>query len=237
MKKALLGTIALVFAALGMYLAAGGAGSDEHESPVQLQSVDKSATSPGANSLPSVADMLQKLEQRLEREPDDAAGWNLLGRSYEFLGRHEEAGAAFEKAAALGYQQSANAPVAEAVIRGVVRLDPALSGKVVGNETVFVFARAVSGPRMPVAVLRKPASELPFEFVLDDSAAMNPEIKLSSYGQVIVGARLTATGDAVAHEGDLEGFSALVNVGSEEAVEVTIDQSVLMQVNGPAGEG
>ncbi|HUN51057.1 MAG TPA: tetratricopeptide repeat protein, partial [Candidatus Sulfotelmatobacter sp.] len=45
--------------------------------------------------------MVQQLADRLQRQPDDFAGWLKLGRAYQVLGRHQEASAAFDKAAAL----------------------------------------------------------------------------------------------------------------------------------------
>ena len=51
---------------------------------------------------------------------------------------------------------------------------PALAGKVALNDTVFIFARAVDGPRMPLAVLRVPARNCRSEFALDDSMGMAP---------------------------------------------------------------
>ncbi len=54
----------------------------------------------GANSL-VVSSMLQRLEDRLKSEPDDAEGWAMLGRSYFSLGRHAESAQAYAKANAL----------------------------------------------------------------------------------------------------------------------------------------
>jgi hypothetical protein len=240
MKAATTGLILLVFVAIGGYLAAGGAdtvNSDMVQQPRQTATVQSMPSNHEGKSLPAVEDMLGQLEQRLEREPDDAKGWSLLGRSYEFLGRTKEAEAAFARAEALGYQHRVSAKSRPASVRGVVRLDPALAGKVSGEETVFIFARAVSGPRVPVAVLRRTAKELPIEFELDDSMSMTPEYKLSGFGKVIVGARLSASGEAGASTGDLEGYSTVVDVNGSEEVVITIDQSVLTRASGIAGEG
>lgn len=185
------------------------------------------AAAPQAQSLPSVGDMLGQLEERLRREPDDASGWNLLGKSYEFLGRREDADNAFAKARELGYVEGNNGPAVEARVHGVVRLDPGLVNDVSETDTVFVYARAVSGPRMPLAVVRKSVSELPFEFELNDAMAMSPAAKLSQFKNVVVGARISSSGDAIPQAGDLEGFSDVVTVGQQDEVTVIISQAVI----------
>ena len=58
---------------------------------------------------------------------------------------------------------------------------------------------------MPLAILRRKASELPISFTLDDSTAMSPEMKLSKFAQVIVGARISKSGNAMPQPGDLIG--------------------------------
>ena len=74
-------------------------------------------------------------------------------------------------------------------IAGRVDLEAALASKVALSDTVFIFARAAEGPRMPLAVLRIPAKELPRDFSLDDSMSMAPGVKLSATPSVIVEAR------------------------------------------------
>lgn len=120
------------------------------------------------------------------------------------------------------------APIAAAdnvTISGTVELAPPLAARVEPNDTVFVFARPAAGSRMPLAVLRKQAKDLPLQFVLDDSMAMAPNAKLSAAAQVVVAARISKSGSASPQPGDLEGLSAPVNVGASE-VRVTIDAEV-----------
>lgn len=99
-------------------------------------------------------------------------------------------------------------------VSGVVSLAPALAAKADPQDTVFVFARAAEGPRMPLAILRKQVKDLPLTFTLDDSMAMTPAAKLSSAQRVIVGARISKRGDATAQPGDLQGLSAPVAPGA-----------------------
>jgi cytochrome c-type biogenesis protein CcmH len=99
-------------------------------------------------------------------------------------------------------------------VSGTVTLTPALAAKARPDDTVFVFARAAEGPRMPLAILRKQVKDLPLSFTLDDSMAMTPTMRLSSTPRVVVGARVSARGDATPQPGDLQGFSAPVAPGA-----------------------
>ena len=266
-----------------------------------------------------MAAMADRLAERLKKDPDDADGWHMLGRSYAALGRHGQAIGAFRSAARLrpddatlltewafsaaviNQRGSENEPaqLVERALRlapkdakalalagtlaldrrdyaaavdyweqlarveptdsaigkriqgsieqvrqlaatraapmplstrtfgitlaaagndlgGTVTLAPALRGRVSPDDTVFVFARSAAGPRMPLAVLRKQVKDLPLRFTLDDSLAMSPAARLSGATSVIVGARIAKSGNAVAQQGDLQGQSLPVAVGSRD---------------------
>jgi cytochrome c-type biogenesis protein CcmH len=90
---------------------------------------------------------------------------------------------------------------------------------------VFIYARAVDGPAMPLAILRRKAGELPLEYALDDSMAMAPGLALSSFPRIVVTARIARTGEAKPQPGDLQGASAPV-ANDAAGVEVTIDTVV-----------
>lgn len=109
---------------------------------------------------------------------------------------------------------SASAPVTAdaARISGRVSLSPALAGRVAPTDTVFIFARAVDGPRMPLAILKRTVADLPITFTLDDSQAMSPEMKLSKFERVVVGVRVSRSGNATPQPGDLRGESAPTGV-------------------------
>ena len=92
--------------------------------------------------------------------------------------------------------------------------------------TVFVFARAASGPPMPLAIQRLTVGQLPATITLDDSNGMLPNMKLSDFPQVVIGARISRSGDPIAHSGDWQTFSPPVDVKRKEAIALTIDQSV-----------
>jgi len=117
------------------------------------------------------------------------------------------------KQASEGSKPAGDTPAAASKLNGTVELDPKLLSAIKPGDTLFVFARAVNGPKMPVAMLRAKAAEMPMNFTLDDSMAMAPQFKLSTVGQVVVGARISKSGDALARAGDLEGLSSPVSPG------------------------
>jgi cytochrome c-type biogenesis protein CcmH len=257
--------------------------------------------------------MVEGLAARLEKNPQDADGWRMLGRSYVALGRYQDAIGALDKAVAMipndpdlladyadalamtsgqtlkgkpmemvnralkldpnhekslwlagtaayndcndpgaiaywnrllkqmtpGSKESQQvtsiiaeaqnlasgktpAPVAQATaaeastakVAGVVSLSPDLAGKVAPTDTVYIFAKAAQGPPMPLAAFRAQVKDLPIKFDLDDSMAPTPMAHLSDFSQVIVGARISKSGDPMPQSGDLQGLSNVVQVGS-----------------------
>ena len=114
-------------------------------------------------------------------------------------------------------------PVASAAasVSGTVVLAPELAGKIPADGTLFVFARAVDGSRIPLAMARINPATMPHAFKLDDSMSMAPNMRLSSAKSVVIGARVSRSGEALAKSGDFEGFSAPVTVGASGVV-VTI---------------
>jgi cytochrome c-type biogenesis protein CcmH len=110
-------------------------------------------------------------------------------------------------------------------VRGEVSLDASLKAKVQPDDTVFVFARAAKGPRMPLAIARTRVRELPYRFSFDDSSAMMPDMKLSKFSEVVIGARVSRSGSATPAAGDLEGFSGGVKPG-QTGIRVNIDREI-----------
>jgi cytochrome c-type biogenesis protein CcmH len=107
-------------------------------------------------------------------------------------------------------------------ITGQVTLAPDIAGKGSSEDTLFVFARAVEGPPMPVAIVRATKKDLPFTFRLDDTNSPMPTRKLSEAGSVVIVARLSKSGEAMPNSGDLQGMSQPIKPGSSD-VHVTID--------------
>ncbi len=110
-------------------------------------------------------------------------------------------------------------------ITGKVSLSDSLKGKYSPDDTVFVLARAAEGPKMPLAILRKQVRDLPITFELDDSMAMQPQMKLSAFDKVVVVARISKSGTAMPEAGDAQGLSQAMSPGAK-GVNVKIDQMV-----------
>ena len=195
------------------------------------------------------------LKQALEQQPDNPKGQWLMGHWYFQRGDFRNALEAWQRVVPMVQPGSDNArilqqqiqiararlgdaappestpapPAADgASIQVSVSLDPALRDSVSPDDTVFIFARAVSGPRMPLAIVRKQVRDLPVTVTLDDSLSMMPAMTLSKFPQVVVGARVSKTGQAMAAPGDLQGLKSPVatNAGPDARVEIVINERV-----------
>lgn len=124
-----------------------------------------------------------------------------------------------------GKDPAAAGTTTTARVSGSVDLAAAAKSRFAPDDSVFIFARAAQGPVVPLAVLRKRVADLPVKFVLDDSMAMAPGMNLSKFGEVIVGARISKSGNPVRQPGDFEGFSKTVKVGAA-GIAVVIDSEV-----------
>ena len=109
---------------------------------------------------------------------------------------------------------AAAADAAAAAVQVRVTLAPALAAKAAPDDTLFVFARAPQGGKAPLAIQRRQVRDLPLDVTLDDSMAMSPAMRLSTVSQVIVGARISKSGNAMPQPGDLQGLSPVVAVGA-----------------------
>lgn len=112
-----------------------------------------------------------------------------------------------EVTAAVTHADTSAAAIAP-VIRIQVSIAAALQQRVAATDTVYVFARAAEGPKMPLAIQRFAASELPKEVMLDDSSGMMPTLKLSQTPRIVLGARISKSGNAIPQSGDLEVISS-----------------------------
>ncbi len=108
-----------------------------------------------------------------------------------------------------------------------VALAPHLMEQAAPTDTVFVLARAETGPPMPLAVSRHRVSELPLRVTLTDAMAMMPAMKLSSFPRVKVSARISKSGQAGRQPGDLAAGDVVVdNANPPDSVQLLIDSVV-----------
>ncbi|AEG00744.1 cytochrome c-type biogenesis protein CcmI [Methylomonas methanica MC09] len=264
----------------------------------------------------NVAQMIGKLEQRLQQQPDDIEGWKMLGRSYTYLQQYQQAADVYAKlyrlqpddtdiqlqyannlAMARGgrmagepaqlikqvldkqpengtalwlggmakaeegdlntarqYWQklatllpadseplqqvrqmldaveaelakSTNA-IASVDIQVAVDIDPAIKSKLAADTTLFVYAQAVTGPKMPLAIVKKQLGDLPLTLVLNDSMAMQPSTHLSEYPQLRIVARVSQSGQAMSQPGDLIGSAEVSQPFADKVTRVFINQVV-----------
>ena len=93
------------------------------------------------------------------------------------------------------------------------------------ETAVFVYAKAMQGPPMPLAVKRLQLKDLPVTLSLSDADAMMPSMKLSSFDEVLVGARVSMSGDPVAKDGDFYTEQDSVNIANPPArISLVIDR-------------
>ncbi len=105
-----------------------------------------------------------------------------------------------------------------------VQLAPGLTSRAHPEDTVYIFARAARGPPMPLAIIRKQVKDLPLTVTLDDSMAMVPQMKLSNFERVVLGARVAKSGNAQGAPGDLEGWTNEISTEQDKPQTIVIDQ-------------
>src|SRR5690606_13135550 len=114
------------------------------------------------------------------------------------------------------------------LVAGRAEINPARLAGLPAGATVFVSARAPSGPRMPFAAMRQPLADFDGSFALGDGQSMLAQRRLSDAQEVVVEIRISAKGDATPSAGDLFGVSQPVAPGAAGAtgLVVRIDQVV-----------
>jgi hypothetical protein len=193
---------------------------------------------PGAGSMDSA---IAALEARLAKgggTPDD---WELLAKSFEFLGRPADAAKARAKqlpslagdskpsaSASAAGSAVAGSPAAGpgVAVTGEVTLAAGLAAKATAGETLFIVAKSVDAPGIPVAVFRGSVGNWPLKFTLDDSQAMMPGRNLSSAGRVTIEARISQKGQPLPAAGDLQGSSGVINPADQKPLKITIDRVI-----------
>ncbi len=223
---------------------AGGGFADAAKTFEQSTPGSGAVATPGAGA-GSMEAAIASLEARLARGGGSADDWELLAKSFDFLGRPEEARrarahqlsapptpadapSAANAAAAPG--AAATSPTASSaaavVLSGEVTLAAPLLARAHAGDTLFIIAKAVDSPGMPVAVLRERVGAWPLKFRLDDSQAMLPGRSLSSAGRLTVEARISKQGQPLPSPGDLQGSSAAFEPAAHPNLKILIDRVI-----------
>ena len=115
---------------------------------------------------------------------------------------------------------------AAGAVSGEVTLAPALAAQLKPDDVLFIVARPDDGSRVPLAVLRKRASELPLKFTLDDSLAMVPDRTVSKARAVVLVARISRSGQPIPQAGDLTSAPTSPVAPGSSAVQLVIDRQM-----------
>lgn len=218
-----------VYAGVGNPQAANAGSSAASAVPMQ-SSAGQSASAKGVASISSLVD---GLEERLGKEPEDAQGWLLLAKSYRHLDRRTDFARTYSRARDLGLSEPGLddylatieptiSSTGQASIRGRVSMMDDLRAELSGDTTVFIIARAETGPAAPLAVLRTSVTELPYAFEITDENAMIKSIPLSSVESIVVNAKISVSGDALDTLPDVGASSIPVSMRNSEFIDLTI---------------
>lgn len=135
-----------------------------------------------------------------------------------------ESGKKVAVAAAQAGQVNNSANTAGKGIKVSVSLADKFKDKVKPTDLVFIYAKAMSGPPMPLAAAKVQVKDLPIEITLNDAMAMMPSMKISSFPEVIVGARVSKSGRPISQNGDLYNEKKAIKLG--DSAKIVIDTIV-----------
>ena len=192
------------------------------------------------------------IKKAVEIKPDDPTGLWLLGMGYEEKGEYKKAISYWnlllpllkdnksidqvhnlirsaKSKAGISLTDNVVQPAVKTKTKAVISLkvnvsiDQSMLKNVSMGDIVFIFAKAISGPPMPLAVVRKQVKDLPLQVTLDDSMAMIPTMKISGFEKVNIIARVSKTGSPKSQSGDLQSKVVVVRPGQKDAVDLTIN--------------
>jgi len=187
----------------------------------------------------------QLVKRGLEISPRDPTGLWLAGLAAEQRQDYKSAHASWTRLLPLIQNDPASSNEVLGLIRALEQRDPRLSASVaVGRvlnlsvslsesirqlaapgDSVFVYAKAMGGPPMPLAVKRLSVGDLPAQVSLSNDDAMIPNMNLSSFARVIVGARVSKSGNPVAQPGDLfVEYEGIDSSNFPAKIDLSIDQ-------------
>ena len=108
-----------------------------------------------------------------------------------------------------------------------IQIAEQLMDRLDGNEDIFIFARAASGPPFPIAVVKTKVGDLMGPIVLNDSQAMQAQYSLSKFDEITISARISFSGNATASTGDIQGsIAAIKRPFPAEPITLVLDQVV-----------
>ena len=193
----------------------------EHDNALWIAALEAESRSDYRQAI----DYLERLLPRIEDGREDAAAVK------QFIARMRQAVTTDSPAnAVVSTDVDKNAAAGPGALTVAVRLDPKLAGELRrqgrADQRVYVFAKAVNGPPMPLAVSRHRASDLPVTITLDDSMAMLEGVKISTFAQVSVMARLSRSGEPMARPGDVESAAVVTRTDNPPPLSLVINQVV-----------
>lgn len=100
-------------------------------------------------------------------------------------------------------------PAASVSIPVRVELQDSIKTNVQPQQTLFVYAQAAQGPKMPLAIVRKQVADLPLDVTLNDTMAVQPNLHLSEFKRLKIVARISKSGNASTQIGDFIGSAEI----------------------------
>ncbi|HEU4855113.1 MAG TPA: c-type cytochrome biogenesis protein CcmI [Nitrosospira sp.] len=171
---------------------------------------------------PSEADLVNSISASIAEAKSLASGkGSLVARAQQQLSGGQTPPPAENKPESV----TAAGAATSGTLSGTVTLSPSLAGKASPNDSLYIFARAKTGPKAPLATLRLQVKDLPASFSLNDSMARSG-VQLSTFqAEMVVGARISRSGSPMPQSGDLQGFSQPIRIGGKD-IKVVIDQQL-----------
>lgn len=160
----------------------------------------------------------QKLLPFIENNPEDKTA--VLGLIDEARDRLSDTQGSASLAKTDSSKIKSNSDASDKNIVLKISISQELKEKVSPEDSVFIYAKAMNGPPMPLAAVRKSVSDFPIKITLNDDLAMMPSLKLSFFKDVIVGARISKSGQAIATEGDFFAEKTDVRLGEKISLEI-----------------
>ena len=155
-------------------------------------------------------------QQYLDRPDRDERAADLLQRSIAVAQKQMTTVPAVADS---GTQTSGQKPL----LNVTVTISDEVRQQVSASDTLFIYAKAVSGPPMPLAVVRQPVGSWPVQTQLSDANAMTPMATLSKFTDVVVQARISSSGNAIPQSGDWIGPTQVLKLQpGEQAVALEI---------------